>query len=124
MNKKFPFRPHGVRRITFTITIVFLISVGSYSQPKKPLLKIPMGHYGKVNSVAFSRDGKLVATGSTDNTFIVWDAKTEFEIRKINTGEPVRQIIFSEDASFIVSLSGQDIAEYSGKFILKKWDIQ
>ncbi|KAH6889960.1 hypothetical protein B0T10DRAFT_365361, partial [Thelonectria olida] len=34
------------------------------------------GHGGGVNSVVFSRDGKLIASGSSDHTIKVWDVAT------------------------------------------------
>ena len=34
------------------------------------------GHTGAVNSVAYSRDGSTLATGSDDNTVRLWDAVT------------------------------------------------
>jgi hypothetical protein len=38
------------------------------------------GHTGWVNTVAFSSDGKLIATASSDKTAKVWDAVTGKEI--------------------------------------------
>ena len=34
------------------------------------------GHTGRVYSVAFSADGKWIATGSNDDTVVLWDAQT------------------------------------------------
>ena len=92
-------------------------------QPKKPVLRVPMGHQQRINSVAFSSDGKLIATGSGDNSFIIWDVKTGSEIRQVNTGGPVQQVIFSPDASYLITVTGQDVTLASvNKPVLKKWD--
>ena len=39
-------------------------------------LNILQGHDDQVTSVAFSPDGKCIATGSRDKTIRVWDAET------------------------------------------------
>lgn len=42
--------------------------------PLQPQLKSElMGHMSAVNSVAFSRDGQTLASGSADNTIRLWD---------------------------------------------------
>jgi WD40 repeat protein len=39
------------------------------------------GHEGPVTSVALSRDGRILATGSHDNTIRLWRAATPEEVR-------------------------------------------
>ena len=34
------------------------------------------GHLGKINSLAFSRDGRLLVSGSEDETVRIWDTET------------------------------------------------
>ncbi len=51
---------------TYSETLIFDIVSG------KQLLTLN-GHRGKISSIAFSRDGKLLATGSADTTIVVWD---------------------------------------------------
>ena len=39
-----------------------------------------MGHSGAVYSVAFSRDGKSVVSGSSDHLVKIWSAETGAEV--------------------------------------------
>jgi WD40 repeat protein len=41
------------------------------------------GHRGEVNSVAFSPDGTVLASGSDDNTVIQWSTQTGQELRRV-----------------------------------------
>lgn len=42
----------------------------------KVSLQILEGHLGEVTSIAFSLDGKLIASGSTDDIVRLWDTGT------------------------------------------------
>src|SRR5436190_10469209 len=41
------------------------------------------GHGRGVSKVAFSRDGKMLASGGTDNTIKIWDVATHAELRTL-----------------------------------------
>lgn len=62
------------------------------------------GHTKVVTSVAVSRDGKLVLTGSEDKTARVWDASTGKELRRLEGHTaPVTSVAFSPDATKIAT---------------------
>src|SRR5262249_28614487 len=42
-------------------------------RPRQPLGPPLSGHSGPANSIAFSPDGKILASGSWDHTIILWD---------------------------------------------------
>ncbi len=66
------------------------------------------GHGRGVNKVAFSRDGKLLASGSTDNTIKIWDVATRSEVRTL-TGHTssIESIDFTPDGRLLAS-AGED----------------
>ncbi|KUM60481.1 hypothetical protein ACN42_g6647 [Penicillium freii] len=68
------------------------------------LPKTLRGHYGRVTSVAFSPDGKLVASGSTDQSVKVWNTITG-AIHKTLEGHSrwVTSVVFSPDSKFVAS---------------------
>jgi WD40 repeat protein len=56
------------------------------------------GHDGTVKTVAYSPDGKAIATGGADHTTRLWDAATGKELRKLEgPGTPVESVVFSPD---------------------------
>ena len=64
------------------------------------------GHGKGVTQVAFSRDGRLLASGSTDNTIKIWDVAARRELRTLSGHTAnVDSIDFSPDSSLLASTS-------------------
>ncbi|QFS47689.1 eIF2A-related protein [Nostoc sphaeroides] len=74
------------------------------------------GHSNSVNSVAFSPDGKILASGSYDNTIKLWDIGTGREIYTLQGhSNSVNSIAFSPD--------GKILASGSDDKTIKLWDV-
>jgi WD40 repeat protein len=58
------------------------------------------GHSDSVNSVAFSSDGKTVASASNDRTVQLWNTATG-AYRTLETGFAIEHVSFSSDGSYL-----------------------
>ena len=83
----------------------------SYTRTRKNYYKKP------VNSLAFSPDGKFIASGSDECDVTLLDGKTGKKISEFGEhSEPVNSVIFSPD--------GQMVASASDDCTIKLWNVQ
>jgi RNA polymerase sigma factor (sigma-70 family) len=67
------------------------------------------GHMDMAVSMTFSPDGRLLATGGSqnDNDVRLWDVATGKEVRRIETGTGVHAVAFSPDGKALASGQGE-----------------
>ncbi|MFM6900082.1 MAG: WD40 repeat domain-containing protein, partial [Microcystis panniformis] len=85
----------------FPVTPQFLIS-GLVDNPS--LYKTLTGHSDWVKSVAYSPDGRYLASGSGDKTIKIWEVATGKELRTLTSG--VESVVYSPDGRYLASGSG------------------
>jgi WD40 repeat protein len=64
---------------------------------EKPEVFPQIGHSQGVFALAFSPDGKTLASGAADNTVKLWDVESRREIRTLGPGLPAISMAFSPD---------------------------
>ena len=96
---------------------IFSATVNKETVATATPLKTLRGHRSKVTSVAYSRDGSTIATGSWDKTIRLWDGLTG-EYKKTLTGHTdwVESIAFNPDGLTLASGSHDDT--------IRLWDVE
>lgn len=75
------------------------------------------GHSGPVKAVAFSPDGRYIASGSDDSTAMIWDAVTGNEVSTLQGKDfPITSVCFSPDA--------RHLATGSKDGTIRIWDVE
>jgi WD40 repeat protein/uncharacterized caspase-like protein len=64
------------------ILLPLLLALTQVGIGQNAKLTLPIGHTEKITSLAFSKDGKWLLSGSTDNTARLWEVSSAKEVRK------------------------------------------
>ncbi|MBI1810960.1 MAG: WD40 repeat domain-containing protein [Nitrospirae bacterium] len=103
--------------VWFWVIAILSISHVAVSAAEKPEIFVQMGHTKRVNSVAFSPDGKYALSGSWDKTLKLWEIASGREVRTFYGTEKVTSIAVSPNGKYVISGD-----EDRGKN-LKLWDM-
>jgi glucose repression regulatory protein TUP1 len=88
---------------------------------KKKIRNIFTGHQQEIYSLDFSRDGRLIVSGSGDRTARIWDMQTsDQKVLTINEPETVDAGV----TSVAISKDGRLVAAGSLDTIVRIWDVQ
>lgn len=81
------------------------VSAALTTGPPAPVAEIRAAHDDRITSLAFSPDGKLLASGSDDNTVKLWDWAKGTESRQMRNmhSHEVKKVAFSPDGRYLVS---------------------
>ncbi|KAL5632099.1 hypothetical protein ACGC1H_000202 [Rhizoctonia solani] len=99
------FSPDGTRIVASSLGTYNQIVVWDVSDGRN-LFGFLNGHTSHVYSVSYSPNGALIASGSDDNTIMVWDADTGSEVLDrplVGHSDAITSVHFSPDSTRLVS---------------------
>ncbi len=113
-NLKLP-RLNGVALVLLLVLLLVALGpgpspLGTFSAAKappttgRPELVLRTGHAMRVDGLAFSPDGQLLASGSADNTVKLWDTALKREVRTLaGHGGGIKAVTFRSDGQWLAS---------------------
>jgi WD40 repeat protein len=79
--------------------------------PNRPLPRLVLltGHSVPIGHVAFSHDGRTLASGSFDGMVILWDLPTNSMRARLRGNDRISDLAFSPDGAALAALDGDAI---------------
>lgn len=87
------------------VSFLFLLLMTALAFAQTGKIDTRTGHTASVNIIAFSPDGKFLASGSDDKTIKFWSVADGKEIRTIITKDRVKTLAFRPDGKLLASSS-------------------
>ena len=109
-----------------------ITSVSGVQEKWSSLLQTLEGHSDPVNAVAFSPDGKLVASASDDRTIRLWNSARGASLQTLETGGNVHRLSFSIDGQYLLTDIGElrirplspNSISFCSFFVRENWVVQ
>src|SRR2546429_3629670 len=93
---------------------------------QKAELVVQTGHSAGISSVAFSPDGKILASGAFDGIIKLWDVQSGKELRTLLGRSGLFGAEWFSPSHYLLSFSqdGKTLASISGGGTIKIWDVE
>jgi WD40 repeat protein len=95
--------------------VVLFLPLSTRGLAQTPELLVQKGHTNLVSSVAVGPGGRILASGSWDNTVILWDISTGRGLRTLKHSGGVNSVAFNPDGNILAS-GGDD-------GVITLWDV-
>src|SRR5215470_11044779 len=85
-------------------SVLLALACAVASPEQTPRLVVQSGHSSRIQAIDYSHDGRLLASGSSDRTVILWDVIRACEIRTYaGHDQAINAVKFSPDGRTLAS---------------------